>query len=168
MQDLKLSPPWVTFANEMKAMFAQDPGVRVVFDQQNMEIKLYVESATKAEALETLLVKEAVFGGVTVKVTVIPGNAVSDKYVNMYDTAFESNPALVDTKYVSSPFGQFTYVIWSAKPIQFFDDNLADYQGKKTMLLEDVAKDVMAEDVNVFHCSTEIFGGSLNQQKAWP
>jgi len=166
MQNFKLSPPWVTFANEMKAMFALDDSVRVIFDQQAMEIKLYVESATKAEALEALLVKEAVFGGVTVKVTIIPGNAVSDKYVNRYATAFENNQALIDTKYAVSPFGDFTYAIWTSRPVQFFDDNLADVDGKKTMLMEEVARDVMAESPNVFHCTLSVT--NLAEPKQWP
>ena len=155
MDNLQLSPPWITFANELKAMFRFDPAVEVVYDQQAQKINIYVESSVKAEALEQLLVKEAVFGNVTVQICVIPGNAVSDKYVNVYATAFENNPALIDTKYVKSPLGEFTYIIWNAAPVQFFDDNLADYQGKKTMLMEDVARDVFAQLPNVFHCTQE-------------
>lgn len=31
---LKLAPPWVTFVNEIKALFGQDPQVRVVYDNE--------------------------------------------------------------------------------------------------------------------------------------
>ena len=167
MDNFKLAPPWVTFANELKALFRNDKTVRVVFDQQQMLIKIYVESATKAEALEQLLKAEADFGGTVVRVSVIPGNAVSDKYVNVYATAFESNDALSDTKCVTSPFGEFTYVIWTATPEQFFDDNLGDFQGKKTILVEDIARDVLAEKPGVFHCTEEIcyLGTPLGE---WP
>lgn len=168
MENLQLSPPWVTFANEMKAMFEKDESVRIVFDQQQNKINLYVESATKAEALEQLLVKEATFGGVTITVNVIPGNGVSDNYVNRYATAFENNPALIDTKTVVSPFGILTYVIWSAEVAQFFNDNLADYQGKKTMLMEDIARDVMAPAENVFHCSEETYSSTFMTPSRWP
>lgn len=167
MENLQLSPPWVTFANEMKAMFEKDDSVRVVYDQQQSKINLYVESATKAEALGQLLVREATFGGVTVTVNVIPGNKVSDNYVNRYATAFENNPALIDTKQVFSPFGELNYIIWSGDPVQFFNDNLADYQGKKTILMEDVAKDVLAPVDNVFHC-TEEWAYGITTPARWP
>lgn len=164
---VQLSPPWVTFANEMKAMFKYDDTVRVVFDQVNMKLRLYVESAVKAEALEQLLVKQAVFGNVTVDVEVIPGNASSDKYVNLYATAFESNPALIDTVYAdSTPLGSFVYIIWSGKAVQFFDDNLGDYQGKKTMLMEEIARDVLAEQPHTYHCTEDI--RCIGGPKAWP
>lgn len=167
MDKLQLSPPWITFYEEVKAMFQDDPSVRVVFDQQDMVIKLYVESSVKAAALEELLVKEAEFGTVSVKLTVIPGNKVSDSYVNAYARAFENNPTLVDTKSVTSPLGDFTYVIWSCRPVQFFNDNLGDFQGKTTMLLEDVAYDVMADRHGVYHCTEQC--GLLDARPAqWP
>ena len=39
---LKLAPPWVTFVNEVKALFDEDPQVRVVYDNDTVELKLYV------------------------------------------------------------------------------------------------------------------------------
>lgn len=167
MENLQLSPPWVTYSDEMKALFAEDEGVRVVFDHASMKLTLYVESSTKAEALEQLLAAEKDFGGTVLRVEVVPGNSVSDKYVNLYATAFESNPALEDTKTVKSPFGTFFYVIWRLRPAQFFNDNLADYQGKKTMLMEDIAKDVLAPQPNVFHCTAD--GPRFNPvTEVWP
>ncbi len=154
MAKLTLSPPWITFANEMKAMFDNDDQVSVVFDQEESVISVYVEGQNKAEALEQLLVKEAVFGTVTVKVKVIPGNTPDNKYVDLYKTAFQGNCNYRGSTFVSGPLGKFTYIVWSCVPKQFFDDNLADYQGNRTLLLEDIAKDIFAEADGVYHCTT--------------
>lgn len=168
MEKVQLSPPWITYYHELKAMFATDADVRVAFDQQAMHITLFVENADKAEALDKLLEHELNFGNCKLTISVVPGNKPGDKYVNVYATAFSGNDALVDTNYVSSPFGDFTYVIWNTIPVQFFNDNLEDYQGKRTMLLEDVARDVMILQPGVFHCSYGCADVTFETSRQWP
>ena len=166
-QQLRLSPPWVSYYHELQCLFADDPEVRVAFDQQEMLIKIFVDNEAKAEALDQLLEHELNFGdNIKLTVSIVPGNKPGDKYVNPYATAFSGNDALYDTNYVHTPFGDFTYVIWDTEPVQFYDDNLQDYQGKRTMLLEDVARDVMKFGQGVCHCSreTRIF----DARKQWP
>ena len=43
MAKLKLSAPWIIFYREIEAMFQGDPEVRVVFDEDNLTVKLYVD-----------------------------------------------------------------------------------------------------------------------------
>ena len=51
----KLSPPWVTLFNQIKALFEQDPEIKIEFINDPPTVKLYVENNEKAEALAALL-----------------------------------------------------------------------------------------------------------------
>ena len=62
MEKLKLSPPWMTYANEVKALFREDKEVRVVYDDEEKKLKLYVDNPRKADALAQLLPAEKTFG----------------------------------------------------------------------------------------------------------
>lgn len=163
---LKLSPPWVEFANEVKALFAGDKEVTVIYDDEEKVISLYVDNAQKAEALTELLPETKEFGGVTVKVTVIPANGLTGAPVQeVWQTAFAGNPNFSGVKFIQIPLGNFTYIIWQPSVVQFFNDNLGDVNGNKTMLVEDVAKDVFQPQVGVYHCSGKAFGAPLGE---WP
>lgn len=159
-----LAPPWVTWGNEVKALFAQDKEVKVVLDWEEMTVRLYVETQEKADALTAMLPETKEFGNVTVSVSVIPGNKVGDKFRDPYKTAFDGNELYVETVNADCPLGSFTYVIWKAEILQFFNDNLADVCGNKSMLAESAARDVLAEKHNVYHC-TEPLAIQLPQ---WP
>ena len=58
MAKLGLSSPWMIYYREVEALFQMDPGVRVIFDDDNRELKLYVEDGEKAYALSQLLPTE--------------------------------------------------------------------------------------------------------------
>lgn len=167
MEKMKLSPPWVGFANEMKALFDRDCEVKVVMDQEAMEIKVYVDNAAKGEALTALLPEIKVFGNVEVKITVVPSNEPGDRYKDDLITAFDGNPALRYIQEEYSPLGDFTYVVWENRVVQFFDDNLADLHGLRSTLYEEIARDVFQHMNGVYHC-TDI-GDSLNAPLGeWP
>lgn len=156
MSQLKLSPPWVTFFKEAKALFSQDPQIKPVFDQEEMVIRIYTDNAPKAEALMELLPTEKVFGNVTVKINIIPSNKTGDKYADALKTAFDGNPALREIRAVSCPLGDFVYVVWQKKVVQFFDDNLADVNGNRSTLYEAIARDVLIQQPGVFHCTESL------------
>lgn len=160
MTDLKLelSPPWETYVNELKALFKHDAYVKVFYDRGAQTVKIYVDDVGKAEALGQLLRKEVSFGEVTLNIVVVPSNRVSIATVDNdnWAKAFRGNDALRCVRHVTyTPFA-CTYVIWTSKPVQFFNDNLRDYCGNTTMLVEDIAKDVLDNSLlDVMHC-TEI------------
>ena len=62
MAKVSLSSPWILFYKKVSALFEKDPGVRVLFDESDNSLKLFVEDAKKATALEKLLPKEMTFG----------------------------------------------------------------------------------------------------------
>jgi hypothetical protein len=38
-----LSAPWITMYHEIEALFKKDPDIKVVYDEENVVVKLYVE-----------------------------------------------------------------------------------------------------------------------------
>ena len=159
-----LAPPWVIWANEVKALFAQDKEVKVVLDWEEMAVRLYVESPEKADALTALLPETKDFGGVSVSVSIIPGNKPGDKFRDPFKTAFAGNDLYVETVSAECPLGSFTYVVWRAEILQFFADNLGDVCGNKSMLVETAVKDVLKDQHSIYHC-TEPLAIQLPQ---WP
>lgn len=165
---MKLSAPWVKFYREIEALFAQDPEVRVVHDEENNEIKLFVETARKADALTQLLPSEKVFGNVTVKVTVIPANNAEVSKADLISEAFDGNPALSYVQHVDSVIGSFDYAVFQSKIVQFFNDDLSDINGNCSTLYQDIAKDVFGTDVGLFFC-TEAVNSELEKPLGeWP
>ena len=55
MARIRKSAPWVDYYYELEVMFKEDPEVRVVYDEEAYEVKLFVDSMTKANALAELL-----------------------------------------------------------------------------------------------------------------
>ena len=74
MAIIKKSSPWVTYYREVDALFERDKEVFVVFDEENTELKLYVNNQDKAEAIRHLMPLEKKFGNVVLKIDVIPSN----------------------------------------------------------------------------------------------
>ena len=160
----KLSPPWVTWANEVKALFAQDKEVKVIADWEEKTLRLYVANAEKADALTGLLPEKKEFGNVTLSVSVIPGNRAGDRFRDPFRTAFAGNDLYVETVNAVSPLGTFTYVVWKAEVLQFFDDNLGDICGNQSMLVETAARDVLREAIGIYHCTEPL----AIQLPEWP
>ena len=45
---VKLSSPWMIYYRQIKALFSQDPNVKVIFDEENFTVKIYVTGGSKA------------------------------------------------------------------------------------------------------------------------
>lgn len=71
---LKLAAPWVAYFNEVKALFGDDPEIKLEYNNDNYEIKMYVDNQEKADALTQLIPAEKAFGNIVVKTIVIPSN----------------------------------------------------------------------------------------------
>lgn len=151
MSILNLSTPWDLYYREIEALFKDDPQVKVVYDEEAKEVKLYVENAIKADALTQLLPAERNFGGVELKITVIPANVEASK-VSLFRSAFDGNPALEDIISTDGPFAT-NYVIFKNKVVQYYSDNLGSYYGMTSTLYEDIAKDVFDHAEGIFFCT---------------
>ncbi len=157
MAIISKSAPWVTYYRKVDALFKKDDEVLVVFDEENLVLKLYVDDQTKAEALGVLLPVEKVFGNVTLSIEVIPPNIKSTKIniepLDIASNAFRDNNAVYMVRDVSGILN-IVYVIFRKAVVQFFDDNLGDINGNCSTLYEMIARDVF-EDVGIKYCTDD-------------
>lgn len=146
---MKLSPPWVEYYRKIEAMFGPDPDIRVEFDEDEMHIKLYVESHEKATALDELLPVQKDFGNVSVFIEVIPAND-EPKRIDYIKRAFEGNPAFSYATTIEGIMSNpISYVVFKPEVIQFWNDNMGDPHGITSTLMADIAKEIIGEDEGV-------------------
>ncbi len=174
MEKLGLSAPWTTYYKQIKALFAEDKDIKVIFDQDACAIKLFVEDAEKADALSKLLPVERSFGNVTVKVMVIPANAaLTESRASLVEKAFKGNPAV--STIFSGPFegiigNPIYYVAFVPKVVQFFNDDLGDLHGNCSTLYQELAKEVIGQEGGIYFC-TDVPADAKNVSKPlgeWP
>lgn len=152
MDKLNLSAPWITFVHELNALFEFDPDVTIDYDKENNHVKLYVEGVSKADALTALLPLEKRFGNVCLKITVIPANNAINK-VSLIKKALDNNCVLKDVIESQRPDGSFKYLMFDKEIAQFYNDQLDDPVGNKTMLYADIAKDIFGDLDGAFYCT---------------
>ena len=154
MEKLNLSSPWVTYVNEMKALFEQDPQITIIYYDEDYTVKLFVESDAKANALQQLLPETKEFGNVTLKIEVVPANTNAvDPNVALFSAAFEGNPVLEEVRSISSVIGTFNYAVFKKEVVQFYNDQLDDLHGNKSTLYQEIARDVIGQKEGIFYCT---------------
>lgn len=154
MAKLNLSPPWVVYYRKLSAFFKEDSEVHVVYDDVEMEVKLYVENADKATALEKMLPKEQEFGNVKLYVTIVPANGLTT--TTGYDIlkAFEGNGAVHETHVVDGFMqNKMTFIVFKKVVVQWFSDSIGDWHGLTSSLYQDLAKDIFGDISGVFFCT---------------
>lgn len=154
---LKLSAPWILYYKAIEALFAKDQAVKTEYDDENKTIKLYVDGDLKTEALSKLLPQEKNFGGVTVKIEVIPANEMKTQ-ADLFKAAFDRNCAFAYIKEDADPLSnKRCYLVFKKDVVQYWADNLSDIHGNISTLYEDLARTVF-EDSGVFFCTESGFG----------
>lgn len=152
-----LSPPWVTKAREIMALFDGDRGVRCELDDDERVLTLYVDGPMKAHALEKVIPATVGCGSVLpLHVRVVPTNA--DDYSSLLNMAFLGNPNVTNIVTVERlPKAVETFVVFDHDNAiaQFPNDDLSDYNGVCTKLLQDIAKEILNVPSRV-HFSTEV------------
>lgn len=145
MAKLKLSPPWSIFYDEINAMFKEDPEVKVVMDEYNYNIYVFVNNPRKSAAIAKILKRERKFGRITLDVIVPPPDDMAEEFdsnLEIYQAAFENNPRLSYIKEQTTIFDTSFYVVFRNEVIQYFSDNISDINGFKSTLAEDIARDI--------------------------
>lgn len=154
MPKVGLSSPWVIFYREVNELFKHDPEVHVVFDEENLEIKLYVDNGNKASALSVLLPEEKEFGNVKLKITVVPANVFGELDGNLFAVAFNGNPIVSYVKQIRDIwYPVLSYVVFRKRVVQYYTDNLRDINGYTSTLYQEIAKDVFGEKDGVSFCT---------------
>lgn len=149
---LVASAPWFIYYHQISSMFAPDPEINVTFDEDSLEISLYVDNQSKASAISQILPEYKEFGKVKVRINVIPPD-VNWKY-EIIKKAFKGNPIvsdiqIIDMDELSNPM---CFVIFKKEVVQYYSDNLGDYHGLTSTLYQDIAKEIIPED-GVYYCT---------------
>ena len=154
MNKPKLAAPWISFYREIEAMFKEDEQVHPVYDEENNVVKLYVENQEKAEALEKILPDHRTFGNVTVTITVIPANKLTEVRDTWFRKAFEGNPAVSYITTITDVFNNpITYVVFKNKVVQYYNDDLGDVHGNRSTLYQEIAKEIFEDHEGIFFCT---------------
>lgn len=154
MDNVKLSPPWITYVNELKALFGKDPDITIKFDEDENHIQLLVDNSEKADALTALLPAVKNFGNVELYISVVPEN-LDSSYATLVKNAFKNNPVISDVSTVQTPFGDITYAMFRKEVVQFYNDQMDDPNGNKSTLYQDIARDVFGGDLLNTHFCTD-------------
>lgn len=155
MSKLKLSAPWETFYSEVKELFSGDPKVKVAYDAEAQEMKLYVDGERKAAALTELLPAEKHFGNVVVKIEVIPANKDDEHIYNLYKDAFDGNEVVDDVVRLRTPDGgSANYIMFRNEVVQFFNDDISDPRGMESTLYENIAREVFVNQGGEFYSTS--------------
>lgn len=153
MTNTKLSPPWAIFYREVEALFKNDPEIHITYNEETLELKLYVDNPTKADALMKLLPRQKDFGNVSLHIAVIPADRENIDNVSIYQQAFEGNPALSYATSTQYPAYPADYIVFKKEVVQYFNDSLADINGLCSTLYEDLARDVFGDNAGVYFCT---------------
>ena len=161
MAILKLSAPWQIYYKELCELFKFDPEVRIVYDTDEQIINLYVDNAAKADAMYIVLPEEKSFGGVVVKINVIPANKTNLRRTRgtTYEDLFYKNPIVDDIVTIEGVMtNPITYVIFKKEVVQYYNDSLSDAHGLCSTLYQDIAKRVLNADEGIFFCTNNTMG----------
>ena len=163
MAKIKLSAPWNTYYEQVKALFGDDSEIHIVFDEEKKDLKLYVDTAAKAEALQNLFPIEKEWGGVTMTITVIPPNKegtfkiVRNREMTSEEiiiNAFCNNPHFVECIDVDFPlWSGFVYVMFKNEVVQYYTDDLGDPNGMTSTLAQNIAKEIFEPVDGVCYCT---------------
>lgn len=170
MKTFKIEAPWYTFGKKVKALFAQDKDIRIGdvvpvdielgkgaddYDY-NFVMDIEVLNHEKYIALDRVIPKHKSFGGVTLKIQIFDEeNTLLKSGMDIYHTIFKGNPIvrdIIDTlDFTETPHA---FVRFEPKVVQFFDDDLSDYNGNWTGLAEDIARELFLNDMSGVHFCT--------------
>lgn len=166
---MRLSSPWEIYHKEVVALFQEDEEIKVTFDEESYELKLFVDNSRKADALAKLLPSEKTFGNVVVKISVVPSNdGKEETKASLIEEAFAGNPALRYIYNAQTPFGEFNYVVFESRVVQYFNDDMRDINGNKSTLYQELAKDIIGEETNLCFCTEAVAKDLQKPLGEWP
>lgn len=154
---VKLSPPWYTFWNKVKATIGKDPSVTVGQLQTGSTpyvIPITTANAAKAQALANILKPFIHIGSLVINVQVSVPNgqplkpqtpANPQQLFDMTKTALTGNTLLSSVqKQAIFPGGpDVVWPIFTPSVVQFPNDDLSDFYHNYNGVASDVFKDVL-------------------------
>ena len=158
MARIGITSPWIKMYYEINEMFRYDKDVSlIIYDDENKEIRLYVDDAIKAEALQTYLPGEIEMGNITLRITIVPSNQAlrTVKSTVNFEDCFKNNEAVEDIVKINVKGFAATYIVFKKCVVQYFNDNLGDLNGLCSTLYQDIANNIFVDKhAGVFFCTS--------------
>ena len=162
---MKIEAPWYTFRKKLNALFQEDPDIIVgeVYETEDglipFGIDIEVLDHDKYVALDRILPKVKIFGNVNVGITLFDeeNTCDADVGIGLFETIFRGNPIVKDIKAVED----FTdtkhgFVRFRPEVVQFFIDDISDYNGNWSGLAQDIAREVFGDARGIHFCTASV------------
>ena len=159
----KISAPWETYVKKLKVLFELDPDIVVRDLEDNsgvLELEIDVTDPSKYDALVHLLPATKQFGNVTMIINI---NEMCDNddpdYADYIAMLFRGNRRVKCINHAKDLAGDpLSFVMFQPEVIQFYNDEMLDYNGYWSGLAQDIAKEVFEEafDHSVFFCTADV------------
>lgn len=170
---MKLSAPWYTYQKKVKALFDLDADIEVGDVRQdedgNYAFEILVHNSAKFIALDRVMPKIVGFGNVTLKIHIVDVEDDSSVMsIELYETIFKNNPIVKDVRSIQDDTGTLHgYVRFQPEVLQFFNDDISDYNGLWSGLAQDIAKEIFTNQ-NVHFCTAENGNAVCEPLGEWP
>lgn len=150
-----LEAPWETFAKKVKALFENDPDIIVsdIYEpadgKTDYGLAIQIRNHDKFLAADRLLPGVKTFGNVTLGIDLFDEENAEVNATELFKTLFDGNPIVDSIQTRTDPAGvDWNYVLFKPEVVQFFDDDLGDYNGNWNGLAEDIAREVFEENAH--------------------
>lgn len=180
-KNLKIEAPWYAYHKKVKVLFGGDPDIEVGDIYTNPEghafnyaFDICVRKHEKFKALEKVMPEEVGFGNVTLGIFLMDMENLFDAEhpVGLYAAIFDGNPLIKDIKEVTDFTGTLHgFVRFKPEVVQFFHDDISDYNGLWSGLAQDIAKEVFIGNAFVHFCTADLReenGGVATPLGEWP
>lgn len=163
MSNLKLLSPCQEFNNKVRALFAGDKDIEVseIYkpdegDESYFAFDIMVRNHKKFMALNSVVPPVVVFGNLSLGICVldIENEQVETDPAQLFIAIFEGNPHIKDVKQAIDVAGlTHAYVRFKPEVIQFFNDDLSDFDRNWSGLAQDIARDLFKVGFGVHFCT---------------
>lgn len=165
LNNAKIISPWYEFRKKVNALFERDPDIIVGEicenrdGQTNYNMDIEVRNHAKFLALDQVLPKVKTFGNVTLGITLYDeqNNLKGDNGIDAFKTIFDGNPIVKDIRIAQDLTGTMHgFVRFRPEVIQFFADNLSDYNGNWSGLAQDIARELFDDVAGIHFCTAGV------------
>ena len=163
MKKPNLKAPWYTYQNKLKALFERDPDITVgdIYEpgdgESDYAIDIEVRNHEKYEALDRTLKAELYFGNITLGIIIydMVNSEPTDAGIELFTTIFRGNPIVKDIKEAKDfTDTKHCFIEFQPEVVQFYNDEIADYNGNWSGLAQDIAREVFGDEVRGVHFCT--------------
>lgn len=162
MLNYTISSPWYTFQRKVKALFGSDPDYKIGDVREcgdvgaNYEFDIEVRNHEKFVAMERALPKVKFFGNVKLRINLFDEENGGENRLDLLRTIFGGNPAvdrIVEARDAADTM--HGYVLFKPEVVQFFNDDLSDYNGNWSGLAQDIAREIFDDMAGIHFCTAE-------------